>query len=254
MTVLLPPDIMEKDPVPPASGRDRKRSTKGLFPDLPNLEGRTLILKFKLNYTLALITLILIIIVVSIGNRIVTSMYYLKGFHLIDTDYNIVPTTQTVNGVTFTISYIPKNSPYYNSLLAAEFNAFLVTIKNGGQDYIDYDPMNFFLERGVKKVDRAMSADEVEEGLSNGFLGSAKPIRIAKKLVGMTYIPSARLFPGYDRQGILVFPRFLNNPEHFTLRFAHMSQKSGTFPDIIFHFGRKEKGGSTPPPSPATTP
>ncbi len=211
-------------------------------------------MKFKFNYTLALIALILIIIVVSIGNRIMTSMYYLKGFHLIDTAYVVAPDTQTVNGVTFTLSYIPKDSPYYNSLLAAEFNAFLVTIKNGGADYIDYDPMNFFLERGSKKVDRAMSADEVEEGLSNGFLGSAKPIRIAKKLVGMTYIPSARLFPGYERKGILVFPRFINSPEHFTVRFAHMSQKSGIFPDIIFHFGRQGKGTSPTPPAPAKTP
>lgn len=211
-------------------------------------------MKFKFNYTLALIALILIIIVVSIGNRIMTSMYYIKGFHLIDTAYEVVPGTQTVNGITFTISYIPKDSPYYNSLLAAEFNAFLVTIKNGGTDYIDYDPMNFFLERGPKKVDRAMSADEVEEGLSNGFLGSAKPIRIAKKLVGMTYIPSARLFPGYERKGILVFPRFINSPRHFTVRFAHMTQKSGDFPDITFHFGRPNKGEAPPPPFPAKTP
>ena len=205
-------------------------------------------MKFKFNYTLALIALSLIIIFFSIGNRIMTSMYYIKGFHLIDTAYEVVPGTQTVNGITFTISYIPKDSPYYNSLLAAEFNAFLVTIKNGGTDYIDYDPMNFFLERGPKKVDRAMSADEVEEGLSNGFLGSAKPIRIAKKLVGMTYIPSARLFPGYERKGILVFPRFINSPRHFTVRFAHMTQKSGDFPDITFHFGRPNKGEAPPPP------
>ena len=200
-------------------------------------------MKFKINYTLALIALILVIIVVSIGNRIATSMYYLKGFHLIDTDYQVTPGTQTIDGITFTLSYIPKDSPYYNSLLAAEFNAFLVTIKNGGADYIDFDPMNFFLERGSKKIDRAMNVDEVQEGLSNGFMGAAKPIRIARKLVGMTYIPSARVFPGYERKGILVFPRFIESPEHFTVRFAHMSRKTGDFPDVLFHFA---KGKATP--------
>jgi len=205
-------------------------------------------LKFKINYTLALIALILIIIVVSIGNRIATSMYYLKGFHLIDTDYQVTPGTQTIDGVTFTLSYIPKNSPYYNSLVAAEFNAFLVTIRNGGADYIDFEPMNFFLERGSKKIDRAMNVDEVQEGLSNGFMGSAKPIRIARKLVGMTYIPSARVFPGYERRGILVFPRFINSPEHFTVRFAHMSRKTGDFPDVLFKFEKVK--GQPPVPVP----
>jgi len=205
-------------------------------------------LKFKVNYTLALIALILIIIVVSIGNRIATSMYYLKGFHLIDTDYQVTPGTQTIDGVTFTLSYIPKNSPYYNSLVAAEFNAFLVTIRNGGADYIDFEPMNFFLERGSKKIDRAMNVDEVQEGLSNGFMGSAKPIRIARKLVGMTYIPSARVFPGYERRGILVFPRFINSPEHFTVRFAHMSRKTGDFPDVLFKFEKVK--GQPPVPVP----
>ncbi|MGC8499969.1 MAG: hypothetical protein ACP5OS_02165 [Leptospirillia bacterium] len=205
-------------------------------------------MKFKINYTLALIALILIIIVVSIGNRIATSMYYLKGFHLIDTDYQVTPGTQTIDGVTFTLSYIPKNSPYYNSLVAAEFNAFLVTIRNGGADYIDFEPMNFFLERGSKKIDRAMNVDEVQEGLSNGFMGSAKPIRIARKLVGMTYIPSARVFPGYERRGILVFPRFINSPEHFTVRFAHMSRKTGDFPDVLFKFEKVK--GQPPVPVP----
>lgn len=205
-------------------------------------------MKFKVNYTLALIALILIIIVVSIGNRIATSMYYLKGFHLIDTDYQVTPGTQTIDGVTFTLSYIPKNSPYYNSLVAAEFNAFLVTIRNGGADYIDFEPMNFFLERGSKKIDRAMNVDEVQEGLSNGFMGSAKPIRIARKLVGMTYIPSARVFPGYERRGILVFPRFINSPEHFTVRFAHMSRKTGDFPDVLFKFEKVK--GQPPVPVP----
>jgi len=215
---------------------------------LPDIKGRTHLLKFKINYTLALIALILIIIVVSIGNRIATSMYYLKGFHLIDTDYQVTPGTQTIDGVTFTLSYIPKNSPYYNSLVAAEFNAFLVTIRNGGADYIDFEPMNFFLERGSKKIDRAMNVDEVQEGLSNGFMGSAKPIRIARKLVGMTYIPSARVFPGYERRGILVFPRFINSPEHFTVRFAHMSRKTGDFPDVLFKFEKVK--GQPPVPVP----
>lgn len=204
-------------------------------------------MKLKINYTLVLISAILIIILVSIGNRIATSLFYLKGFHLVDTSYVIVPPSQTTNGISFTLQYLPKGSPYYNSMLAAEFNAFLFTIKNNGTQYIDYDPMDFFLEKGPKKVDRALSSDEAQDAVSSGFLGSAKPIRIAKKLIRMTYLPSARLFPGYERKGILLFPRFVNSPDSFVIKLAHMSMNSQPFNDILFTFKRPQKA---PPSSP----
>lgn len=200
--------------------------------------GRNVSLKPKINYTLILIGVILVIIFVSIGNRIATSMFYLKGFHLVDTNYLIVPPSQTVNGITFTITYIPKGSPYYDSLLNAEFNAFLVTIKNDGSAYLDYDPMNFFLERGPKEIERAMSVDEVQDTISSGFLGSAKPIKIAKKLVRMTYLPRARLFPGYKRKGILIFPRFVESPKQFVVKFAHMTVNTQPLENIRFTLER----------------
>lgn len=205
-------------------------------------------MKLKINYTLVLVASILIIIFVSIGNRIATSLFYLKGFHLVDTNYVVVPPARTVDGITFTISYIPKGSPYYNSLLNAEFNTFLVRIKNNGSGYLDYDPMNFFLERGPKQVERALSINEVQDAVSNGFLGSAKPIRIARKLIKMTYIPSARLFPGYERTGILIFPRFVNSPNRFVVKFAHMTLNTQAFEPIEFILQRPVAGGATPSP------
>lgn len=212
-------------------------------------------MKLKINYTLVLIATILIIIFVSIGNRIVTSMFYLKGFHLVDNNYDVILPSQTINGITFTLSYIPKGSPYYNSLLSAEFNTFLVTIKNNGSSYLDYDPMDFFLEKGPKQVERAMSVDEVQDAVSNGFLGSAKPIRIARKLVRMTYIPPARLFPGYERKGILIFPRFVNSPSRFVVKFAHMTSNTQPFGNVLFILQRPNQTDGKPqtknsPPSP----
>jgi len=211
-------------------------------------------LKPRINYTLVLIAIILIIIVVSIGNRIATSMFYLEGFHLVDNNFAVIPPSKTVNGITFTLGFIPKGSPYYNSLLNAEFNTFLVTIKNAGTNYLDFDPMNFFLERGPKQVERAMSVDEVQDAVSSGFLGSAKPIRIARKLVKMTYLPPARLFPGYERTGILVFPRFVNSPKSFVVKFAHMTLNTQPFGDILFTFQHSPKAGENPgrqPPLPS---
>ncbi len=205
-------------------------------------------MKPKINYTLVLIVAILIIILVSIGNRIATSLFYLKGFHLVDTNYVVIPPSQTLNGISFSISFIPKGSPYYNSLVSAEFNAFLVTIKNNGTGYLDFDPMDFFLERGPKQVERALSADEAQDAVSNGFLGSAKPIRIARKLISMTYIPSARLFPGYERTGILLFPRFVQGPKSFVVKFAHMALNTQTFPDILFTLKRPIQPKENPSP------
>ncbi len=207
-------------------------------------------MKPKINYTLVLIVAILVIIFVSIGNRIATSLFYLKGFHLVDTNYAVIPPSQTIDGITFTLSYIPKGSPYYNSLLNAEFNAFLVTVKNNGSGYLDFDPMNFFLERGPKQVERALSVDEAQDSVSNGFLGSAKPIRIARKLIRMTYIPSARLFPGYERKGILLFPRFVQSPNSFVVKLAHMNLNAQSFPDIRFTLTRPSahsQGGESKP-------
>ncbi len=207
-------------------------------------------MKPKINYTLVLIIAILVIIFVSIGNRIATSLFYLKGFHLVDTNYEVLPPAQTINGITFTLAYIPKGSPYYNSLLNAEFNAFLVTIKNSGTGYLDFDPMNFFLERGPKQIERALSVDEAQDAVSNGFLGAAKPIRIARKLIRMTYLPSARLFPGYERKGILLFPRFVESPQSFVVKFAHMNLNTQPFADIRFTLQRPSspsKGKSSKP-------
>ncbi|MCL4484976.1 MAG: DUF4352 domain-containing protein [Nitrospirae bacterium] len=205
-------------------------------------------MKPKINYTLILIVAILVIIFVSIGNRIATSLFFLKGFHLVDTNYVVTPPSQTVNGITFIIGYIPEGSPYHNSLLNAEFNAFLVTIKNNGSGYLDFDPMNFFLERGPKQVERALSPDEAKDAVSNGFLGSTKPIRIARKLIGMTYIPSARLFPGYERTGILLFPRFVNSPKTFAVKFAHMALNTQPFPDVLFTLQRSKSPSGKPSP------
>lgn len=205
-------------------------------------------MKFKINYTLVLIVAILIIIFVSIGNRIATSLFYLKGFHLVDTNYVVLPPSQTLNGISFSLRFIPEGSPYYNSLVNAEFNAFLVTIKNNGTGYLDFDPMDFFLERGPKQVERALSADEAQDAVSNGFLGSAKPIRIARKLIRMTYIPAARLFPGYERTGILLFPRFVQGPNSFVIKFAHMALNTQAFPDILFTLKRPVQPNKNPPP------
>lgn len=198
-------------------------------------------MKLKLNYTLILVASILAIVVVSIGNRIATSMFFLKGFHLVDTNYEVIPASRTANGITFSIGYIPKGSPYYDSLLNAEFNTFLIKIRNDGSGYLDYDPMDFFLEIGPNQIDRALNVDEVQDAVSNGFLGSAKPIRVAKKLVKMTSLPSARLFPGYQRTGLVIFPRFANSPDKFVVKFAHMTLNTQPFDDIRFTLQRPQK-------------
>ena len=212
--------------------------------------GRIGPLKLKINYTLVLIVTIFVIIIFSIGNRIATTLYYLKGFHLVDTNYVVNPPVQTVNGITFALAFIPKGSPYYDSILSAEFNAFLITIKNNGTGYLDYDPMDFFLENGPKKVERAFSPEEAQDTVSSGFIGSAKPIRVARKLIRMTYLPPARLFPGYERKGILLFPRFIEGPQSFVIKFAHMNLNAQPFKNILFVLNRPQKDVPLPAHAP----
>ena len=110
--------------------------------------------------------------------------------------------------------------------------------------------MNFFLELPDKHVYRPFDQGELLESLSTGLLGtvmapaSMKRLNETRKQVRMTYLPGARLFPGYDREGILSFPHIQGYPDSFGIRLTQLSFDGKALPPLLF----KARKIPAPPP------
>ncbi|MCL4461361.1 MAG: hypothetical protein M1297_06600 [Nitrospirae bacterium] len=201
----------------------------------------------------ALLVLILALVGVSAISRL-AGLFYLKSLKNESATYRFDNQNRTVDGILFHIGFIRPGSPYFNPILDADYTTILVQIRNKGKSYIDFQPMDFFLELPDKHVYRPFDQGELLESLSTGLLGtvmapaSMKRLNETRKQVRMTYLPGARLFPGYDREGILTFPHIQGYPNSFRIRLTQLSIDGRPIPPLLFQArkipGPQSKSGS----------
>lgn len=186
-----------------------------------------------------LLVLILSLVGVSAMSRL-AGLFYLKSLKNESATYKFDDQNLTIDGIQFHVGFIRPGSPYFNPILDADYTTVLVRITNKGKSYIDYQPMNFFLELPDKHVYRPFDQGELLESLSTGLLGtvmapaSMKRLNETRKQVRMTYLPGARLFPGYDREGILSFPHIQGYPDSFGIRLTQLSFDGKAIPPVLF--------------------
>ena len=186
-----------------------------------------------------LLVLILSLVGISAISRL-AGLFYLKSLKNESATYRFDDQTRSISGVRFQVGFIRPGSPYFNPILDADYTTVLVHITNKGKSYIDYQPMDFFLELPDKHVYRPFDQGELLESLSTGLLGtvmapaSMKRLNETRKQVRMTYLPGARLFPGYDREGILTFPHIQGYPDSFNIRLTQLSLDGKAIPPLLF--------------------
>lgn len=197
-----------------------------------------------------LIALILSLVVVSSISRL-AGLYYLKGLKNESATYQFPDELQSVEGVSVRLEFVRPDTPYFSAILDADYTTVLVHIRNTGTTFFDYQPMDFFLELPDKHVFRPFDREELVESLTTGLLGtvlapaSMNRINQTRKLVRMTYLPSARLFPGYERTGILAFPHVRGFPDSFGIRLTQLSLGGKPVGPILFKAIRVEKSAQT---------
>ena len=186
-----------------------------------------------------LLVLILSLVGISAISRL-AGLFYLKSLKNESATYKFDKQTRSIDGIRFHVGFIRPGSPYFNPILDADYTTVLVQIINKGKSYIDYQPMDFFLELPDKHVYRPFDQGELLESLSTGLLGtvmapaSMKRLNETRKQVRMTYLPGARLFPGYDREGILAFPHIQGFPDSFNIRLTQLSLDGKAIPPLLF--------------------
>ncbi|MHB1286245.1 MAG: hypothetical protein ACYCYP_06745 [Leptospirales bacterium] len=186
-----------------------------------------------------LIILILTLVGISAFSRL-AGLFYLKSLKNESATYRFEPETHSFEGLTVHIGFIRPETPYFSPTLDADYTTILVHIKNDGKKYLDYQPMDFFLEMPDKHVYRPFDQEELLESLTTGLLGtvmapaSMNRINQTRKLVKMTYLPAARLFPGYEREGILSFPHIQGFPASFGIRLTQLGVDGKTIKPLLF--------------------
>ncbi|MHB1606494.1 MAG: hypothetical protein ACYCTV_08920 [Leptospirales bacterium] len=186
-----------------------------------------------------LIILVLTLVGVSAFSRL-AGLFYLKSLKNESATYRFEQETQSLDGLTIHIQFIRPNTPYFSPTLDADYTTVLVHISNKGKQYLDYQPMDFFLEMPDKHVYRPFDQEELLESLTTGLLGtvmapaSMNRVNQTRKLVKMTYLPAARLFPGYDREGVLAFPHIQGFPDSFGIRLTQLAINGKTVTPILF--------------------
>ena len=197
-----------------------------------------------------LVILILALVGISAFSRL-AGLFYLKSLKNESATYRFEPETRSFNGLTIHLEFIRPDTPYFSPTLDADYTTILVHIRNNGKQYLDYQPMDFFLEMPDKHVYRPFDREELLESLTTGLLGtvmapaSMNHINQTRKLVKMTYLPAARLFPGYEREGILAFPHIQGFPDSFGIRLTQLGVNGKTIKPILF------KAVKIPSPNPA---
>lgn len=186
-----------------------------------------------------MVILILTLVVVSAISRL-AGLFYLKTLRNESATFRFDQDTRIVDGIVFHVDFVRPGSPYFNPILDADYTTILIHITNKGQNYLDYQPMDFFMELPDKHVYRPFEKNELLESLSTGLLGtvmapaSMNRINETRKQVRMTYLPGARLFPGYERNGILTFPHIQGYPATFGIRLTQLSVNGKPVPPILF--------------------
>lgn len=187
----------------------------------------------------ALVILILTLVGVSAISRL-AGLFYLKTLRNESATFRFDQDTRIVDGIVFHVGFVRPGSPYFNPILDADYTTILIHITNKGHSYLDFQPMDFFMELPDKHVYRPFEKNELLESLSTGLLGtvmapaSMNRINETRKQVRMTYLPGARLFPGYERNGILTFPHIQGYPGTFGIRLTQLSVNGKPVPPILF--------------------
>ena len=186
-----------------------------------------------------MVILILTLVGVSAISRL-AGLFYLKTLRNESATFRFDQDTRVFDGIVFHIGFVRPGSPYFNPILDADYTTILIHITNKGKNYLDYQPMDFFMELPDKHVYRPFEKNELLESLSTGLLGtvmapaSMNRINETRKQVRMTYLPGARLFPGYERNGILTFPHIQGYPDTFGIRLTQLSVNGKPVPPILF--------------------
>lgn len=187
----------------------------------------------------SLIILVLTLVGISAFSRL-AGLFYLKSLKNESATYRFEQETRSFDGLTIHIEFIRPKTPYFSPTLDADYTTILVHIRNNGKQYLDYQPMDFFLEMPDKHVYRPFDKEELLESLTTGLLGtvmapaSMNRINQTRKLVKMIYFPPARLFPGYDREGVLAFPHIQGFPDSFGIRLTQLAINGKTIAPILF--------------------
>lgn len=183
--------------------------------------------------------LLTVLIGASAINRL-ASLFYLKDLKTEDAIYRFTNNTESFDGITVRVDFVRKDSPYYSPLMNADYSIFVISIINKGKKYIDYQPMDFYIELPDQITSRPFDKSEISEALSSSLLGTAMApgtmarLNRTRKMVDLTYLPPARVFPDYSREGIIAFPLIRSRPESFDIKLTQLSVEGKVIPPLIF--------------------
>lgn len=194
---------------------------------------------WKKTFRWGFVTILVILIGASAINRLV-GLFYLKDLKMEDAIYQFTKKTESVDGITIQMDFVREGSPYYSPVMSADYTIFVVTITNKGKSFIDYQPMDFYLELPGSMTSRPFDQSEISEALSSSLLGTAMApgtmarLNRTRKMVDQVYLPPARVFPNYSREGIVAFPLIRSRPDTFDIRLTQISINGKVLPPIIF--------------------
>ena len=196
-------------------------------------------LNWKKTFQWGLIALLAILIGASAINRL-AGLFYLKDLKTEDAIYRFTQKKELVDGITIQMDFVREGSPYYSPVMSADYTIFVVTITNKGKSFMDYQPMDFYLELPGSMTSRPFDRSEISEALSSSLLGTAMApgtmarLNRTRKMVKQVYLPPARVFPNYSREGIIAFPLIRSRPDTFDIRLTQISINGKVLPPIIF--------------------
>lgn len=114
-------------------------------------------------------------------------------------------------GVRVVVRTFSPEHPAYDPLLAASFLVLDVEIENRSDHYIDFEYFGFQIRQRDFHL-FPFSKDEVGREIMGRFLGSSMSVQGTSRQIEMIHkmetslLQSARVFPGYKRRGLVVFP------------------------------------------------
>jgi hypothetical protein len=207
-------------------------------------------LNWKKTFQWGFVAILATLIGASAINRL-AGLFYLKDLKTEDTVYQFTQKKESVDGITIQMDFVREGSPYYSPVMSADYTIFVVTITNNGKSFIDYQPMDFYMELPGSMTSRPFDQSEISEALSSSLLGTAMApgtmarLNRTRKMVDQVYLPPARVFPNYSREGIVAFPLIRSRPDSFDIRLTQLSINGKILPPIIFQI-KKLPAKATP--------
>jgi len=201
---------------------------------------------WKKAFQWGLVAILALLIGASAVNRL-AGLFYLKDLKTEDAIYRFTQNQKSIDGITIQMDFVREGSPYYSPIMNADYSIFVVTITNKGKSFIDYQPMDFYLELPGSMTSRPFDHSEISEALSSSLLGTAMApgtmarLNRTRKMVDQVYLPPARVFPNYSREGIVAFPLIRSRPDAFDIRMTQLSINGKILPPIIFQIKKFPK-------------